>query len=212
MLAQFTTNFAGYGLSWQLPTLTAALGFAALPRNQLLNIPPAAASVLGIVAVGHFALARAWLPRPALVLALGAATALFFALLATLDNSRVGVYVACVLGTACYSVWFIPFWAWRSATLPAGATGAAFGLALQNCVGQVGGVVAPQLFREKYADDGYRLPFAVCAGMAGAAWIFTAAGWMLTRGLEADVRRVRRLRLRLAAERQGRVYKGEAPC
>ncbi|KAL5338632.1 hypothetical protein BJX70DRAFT_366312 [Aspergillus crustosus] len=42
-------NIAGYGLSWQLPTITTSLGFAGLPQNQLVNIPPAAATVIGII-------------------------------------------------------------------------------------------------------------------------------------------------------------------
>lgn len=204
MISQFMTNFAGYGLSWQLPTITTDLGFAGLPRNQLLNIPPAACSVLGIIAAGWL-LKRAYIPRPALVLSLGTMTLVFFILLATL-NSKVAIYIACVLGTTFYSVWFIPFWSWRSATLT-GATGAAFGLAFQNCIGQVGGVIAPQLFLTRYAYNGYKLPFAVCSGMAGGAWLFTAWGWYLTRRLENEVKNVRRLRI--SAEREGEIYVGE---
>lgn len=204
MVSQFMTNFAGYGLSWQLPTITTDLGFAGLPRNQLLNIPPAACSVLGIIAAGWL-LKRAYIPRPAFVLLLGTLTLVFFTLLDTL-SSNVAIYIACVLGTTFYSVWFIPFWSWRSATLT-GATGAAFGLAFQNCFGQVGGVIAPQLFLTKYAYNGYKVPFAVCAAMAGGAWLFTAWGWYLTRRLEQDVKNVRRLRL--SAERAGEIYVGE---
>lgn len=44
MLNQLLINLGGYGLSWYLPTITTNLGFAGLPRNQLLNIPPAAVS------------------------------------------------------------------------------------------------------------------------------------------------------------------------
>lgn len=204
MISQFLTNFAGYGLSWQLPTITTDLGFAGLPRNQLLNIPPAACSVLGIVAAGWL-LKKAYITRPAFILSLGTMTLVFFILLATLSN-KVGIYVACVLGTTSYSVWFIPFWSWRSATL-SGATGAAFGLAFQNCIGQVGGVIAPQLFRSRYAHNGYKIPFAVCAAMTGGAWLFTAWGWYLTRNLESDIRRVRRLRI--SAEKQGQIYEEE---
>lgn len=204
MISQFMTNFAGYGLSWQLPTITTDLGFASLPRNQLLNIPPAACSVLGILAAG-WVLRNAYVPRPAFVLALGTLTLIFFVLLATL-RSEVGIYVSCVLGTASYAVWFIPFWSWRSATLT-GATGAAFGLAFQNCVGQVGGVISPQLFRSRYAYNGYKTPFAVCAAMTGGAWLFTVMGWYLTWTLEKDVRRVRKLRNE--AEEQGEIYTGE---
>lgn len=205
MTAQFMTNFAGYGLSWQLPTITTDLGFASLPRNQLLNLPPAACSVLGIIAAGWI-LGRGYIARPALVLTLGTLTLIFFALLATL-TAKVAVYASCVLGTAFYSTWFIPFWAWRSATLT-GATGAAFGLAFQNCVGQVGGVVAPQLFRERYARGGYRTPFAVCAAMTGGAWLFTVWGWYMTRGLERDVRRVRRRWVKAAGGSGGEMGAG----
>lgn len=204
MVSQFMTNFAGYGLQWQLPTITTDLGFASLPRNQLLNIPPAGCSVLGIVAAGWL-LRRAYLPRPAFVLGLGTGQLIFFVLLATL-RSKVRIYLACVLGTMFYSVWFIPFWAWRSATLR-GATGAAFGLAFQNCIGQVGGVIAPQLFLDRYAYNGYKTPFAVMSAMVGGAWLLTAWTWYATRTLEAEVRRVRKARNE--AEGRGVVYTGE---
>jgi len=60
-------------------------------------------------------------------------------------SSKAGIYVACIFGTAFYSLYFIPFWALRSASLR-GSTGTAFTLGFQNCVGQIGGVVGPQLF------------------------------------------------------------------
>lgn len=198
------TNFAGYGLQWQLPTITTDLGFASLPRNQLLNIPPAGCAVLGIIAAGWL-LRKAYIPRPAFVISLGTGQLIFFVLLATL-SSKIGIYISCVLGTMFYSVWFIPFWSWRSGTLT-GATGAAFGLAFQNCIGQVGGVIAPQLFLERYAYNGYKVPFAVMSAMVGGAWLMTAWNWYLTRDLEADVRRVRKLRNE--AEDRGEVYIGE---
>lgn len=204
MISQFMTNFAGYGLQWQLPTITTDLGFAGLPRNQLLNIAPAACSVLGIVIAGWL-LRRAFVPRPGLVISLGSGQLIFFVLLATLSN-KIGIYISCVLGIMFYSVWFIPFWSWRSATL-SGATGAAFGLAFQNCIGQVGGVIAPQLFLAKYAYNGYKTPFAVMSVMVGGAWLLTAWNWYLTRELEADVRRVKKLRNE--AEERGEVYAGE---
>lgn len=67
MLSQTLVNLGGYGLSWYLPTITTNLGFAGLPRNQLLNIPPAAASVLGTVFAGWF-LTKAILTRPQFIM------------------------------------------------------------------------------------------------------------------------------------------------
>lgn len=160
--------------------------------------------MLGIIAAGWL-LRKAYIPRPAFVISLGTGQLIFFVLLATL-SSKIGIYISCVLGTMFYSVWFIPFWSWRSGTLT-GATGAAFGLAFQNCIGQVGGVIAPQLFLERYAYNGYKVPFAVMSAMLGGAWLMTAWNWYLTRDLEADVRRVRKLRNE--AEDRGEVYIGE---
>jgi hypothetical protein len=67
MLSQTLVNLGGYGLSWYLPTITTNLGFATLPRNQLLNIPPAAASVLSIIFAGWF-LKQAILTRPQFIM------------------------------------------------------------------------------------------------------------------------------------------------
>ncbi|PSN59479.1 permease of the major facilitator superfamily [Corynespora cassiicola Philippines] len=204
MLSQFLVNLGGYALSWQLPTVTTSLGYAGLPRNQLLNIPPAAATVLSIVFAGWF-LKQAYITRPAFILIILNLALVFFVLLAC-PVSNAAVYVSCVLGTTFYSVYFIPFWAWRSSSL-VGTTGTAFSLGFQNCIGQVGGVVAPQLFQQKYAYNGYKTSFAICAAAIGAGVAANCWTWWVTRGLEREVKRVRRLRKK--AEREGRVFVGQ---
>ena len=204
MLNQLLINLGGYGLSWYLPTITTNLGFAGLPRNQLLNIPPAAASVLAIIGAGLL-LDRAYVTRPVFTQPIMAGCVICFVLFFTI-SSKVGIYVACVLGTMFYSVYFIPFWAWRSSTLR-GMTGSAFALAFQSCVGQVGGVVGPQLFRSKWAHNGYKTSFGICAAAIIVAWAFNLLTWWLTRHVEQDVRRIRRLRI--MAEKEGAVYNGD---
>ncbi|CAG8977545.1 hypothetical protein HYALB_00012351 [Hymenoscyphus albidus] len=204
MLSQLLINLGGYGLQWQLPTVTTSLGFAGLPRNQLLNIPPAAATVLAIIFAGWF-LKRAYITRPAMIMGICTSALVFFIILAS-TTERVPVYIAVVFGTMFYSVFFIPFWAWRSSTLT-GTTGTAFTLAFQSCVGQVGGVVGPQLFQEKYAYNGYKVPFAICAAAIGLSGVTSAWTWFLTRNVEWDVLRVRRLRIK--AEREGCVFTGD---
>jgi hypothetical protein len=153
-------------LQWWLPTITTDLGFATLPRNQLLNIPPAAASVLAIILAGNL-LKRAYVTRPAFTQPIMAGMVVMFILFFTV-NSRGGIYVACVLGTMFYAVYFIPFWAWRSSSLK-GMTGTAFTLAFQSCVGQVGGVIGPQLFREEFGPR-YRVSFGICAAAVICGW------------------------------------------
>ncbi|KAB8231253.1 major facilitator superfamily domain-containing protein [Aspergillus alliaceus] len=202
MLSQVLVNFSGYALTWELPTITTSLGFAGLPRNQLLNIPPSAAAVLAIIFSGWF-LKKAYLTRPAYTMFCIMGPMLLFFILLTVLKSRVGIYISCVLGNMFYAVYFIPFWAWRTSSLK-GTTGAAFTLAFQSCVGQIGGVIGPQLFQSRFAYNGYKTPFAICAGVVGAACLANLWTWWLTRNVEWDVRRIRRLRIK--EEKQGRIY------
>jgi len=109
MFSQLLLNLGGYGLNWWLPTITTNLGFAGLPRNQLLNIPPAAAAVISIIVVGLL-LDRAYLTRPAFLQPILVGVVICFILIFTITN-KVGIYIACIFGNMFYSVYFIPFWA-----------------------------------------------------------------------------------------------------
>jgi hypothetical protein len=71
-------------------------------------------------------------------------------------------------------------------------------------VGQVGGVIGPQLFQSRYAYNGYKVPFAICATAIGLGWVANVWTWWLTRNVEFDVKRIRRLRIK--AEKSGRVF------
>lgn len=126
---------------------------------------------------------------------------LFFTL-----SSRIGLYIACILGTMFTQSYFIPFWSWRSATL-SGSTGTAFTLGLQNALGQVGTVTAPQLFQQKWAYNGYKQSFAIAAAGTVAAFFANLMTWWLTRNTEYDVMRVRRLIRR--AKKEGKVFHGD---
>lgn len=71
-------------------------------------------------------------------------------------------------------------------------------------MGQVGGVIGPQLFQSKYAHNGYKVPFAICAAAIGLGGVASGWTWWLTRNVEWDVLRIRRLRIQ--AEKEGRVF------
>lgn len=120
MAIHFTINMAGYALSWQLPTITTDLGYAGLPRNQLLNIPPAAGSVLTIIFAGWF-LRQAYLTRPMFIMIINVIVLVFFGILAGVSN-KAAIYSAIVVGDSIRAAFFIPFFTWRSSTL-SGATG-----------------------------------------------------------------------------------------
>ena len=201
MLSQALVNLGGYALNWYLPTITTSLGFAKLPRNQLLNIPPSVAAVGGIIFSAFF-LRRALIPRPAYIMIIMVGMIICFVLFFTV-SARGGIYVACIFGTMFYQMYFIPFWAWRSSTLK-GSTGAAFTLGFQNCVGQVGGVVAPQIFLQKWAHNRYKNSFAIAASAIIAAGFSNMLTWWLTRNVELDVLRIAQLRRK--AKKEGRVF------
>lgn len=56
-------------------------------------------------------------------------------------------------------------------------------------LGQIGGVIGPQLLQSRFAHDGYETPFSICAAFVSASWFFTLLTWWLTRTNENDVQR-----------------------
>jgi len=60
------------------------------------------------------------------------------------------------------------------------------------------------LFQSRYAYNGYVVPFSICAAAIGAGWIASGWTWYLTRNVEWDVRRIRKLRIK--SEKEGRMF------
>ncbi|KAF2795750.1 high-affinity nicotinic acid transporter [Melanomma pulvis-pyrius CBS 109.77] len=204
MLSQTLVNLGGYALTWYLPTIITNLGFAGLPRNQLLLLPPAGAALSGLIFSAWF-MGRAWIVRPAYIMFIMSGMVICFVLFFSIHN-RVGIYIACVLGNLFYQSYFPAFWAWRSATL-SGSTGTAFTLGLQSGIAQLGGVVGPQLFQSKWAHNGYKTSFGIAASFLFAGWVSNLWTWWLTRNTEYDVMRVRRLAN--TARKEGRTNFGD---
>ena len=198
-LSQTLVNLGGYSLTWYLPTIITNLGFATLPKNQLLNIPPAFVAILGLIFSAWF-ISRAYIVRPAYIMIIMSGMVVCFVLFFTLKN-RVGLYIACILGSLFYQSYFIPFWAWRSATL-VGTTGTALTYGVQSGIAQLGGVVGPQLFQSRWAYNGYKNSFAIAASCIAAGWLANIWTWYLTRNTEYDVLRVQRKAIK--ARREGR--------
>jgi hypothetical protein len=67
-------------------------------------------------------------------------------------------------------------------------------------------VIGPQLFQERYAHNGYKVSFGVCAAAIGSSWLANVWTWYLTHDNEEDIKRVRRLRIK--ANRDGKVWAG----
>jgi nitrate/nitrite transporter NarK len=152
----------------------------------------------------QFVLSRAWIPRPAFaMLTIFLLSCVYAIFVGTQD--RGAVYAACVLGQTITQSFFLPFWSWRSSSLK-GTTGTAFAFGLQSGVGQLGGVIGPQIFLSRYAPT-YRVPFGVCLACIVGALLAAAVCWYLTREVEAEVQRVHRGRLK--AHREGKLFNGQ---
>jgi hypothetical protein len=66
MFCQTFMNLALAAFNWYLPTIITNFGFVGLPTNQLLNIPPIAAGIFGIIFSSWFQ-SRGFVVRPAYV-------------------------------------------------------------------------------------------------------------------------------------------------
>lgn len=88
-----------------------------------------------------------------------------------------------------------------------GTTGTAFAYGLQSGVGQLGGVIGPQIFRAKYAANGYKVSYGICCASVGISFCAAVWSWWLTSDLEREVRRVHLERIR--AKKEGKLFVGE---
>lgn len=88
-----------------------------------------------------------------------------------------------------------------------GSTGAAFAIGLQSSVAQLGAVVGPQFFPSKWAHNRYRNSYIVGLAITLTALLTNLWTWWLTRNIERQTQRVRRLTLK--ARKEGKAYTGE---
>ncbi|KAJ5492113.1 Major facilitator superfamily domain general substrate transporter [Penicillium expansum] len=181
--SQMLINLGMYALQWYLPTLTTSFGFTKLPANQLLNIPPAATGIIGVV-LGALVLRQVSFSKPIQLMVYNAGIIIAFILFFVVSAAP-GLYVACMLGTFFVNIYYIPFISWRSATMR-GATGTAFAWGLQNSIGQLGGVIGPQLFQSKWAYNRYKTSFGIALAGVITAIASNLACWWWTKKQEEE--------------------------
>jgi hypothetical protein len=193
--ATFTVGTSG--VRFYQPTVIANLGFTTIARAQLLNLPISILSLVVIGVTGMFA-DNGKLPRPVYPLGVFAVVLACYGVLVAYPSNG-AVYAATLIGNAFTSAFFPLMWPWRVQTTSR-ATGSAFSIGFVNSYGQIGGAVGPQIFRQQFAPR-YKESFASAMGLVGACAIVTSITWWVTRGTEAETRRLKRARVR--AERQG---------
>lgn len=194
--ATFTVGTSG--VRFYQPTVIANLGFTTIARAQLLNLPISLLSLVVIGLTGAMADNNPRVPRPVYPLSVFAVVLACYGVLVAYP-SNAAVYAATMVGNAFTAAFFPLMWPWRVQTTSR-ATGSAFSIGFVNSYGQIGGAVGPQIFREAYAPR-YKESFAAAMGLVGACAVVTLATWWVTRGTEAETRRLKRARIE--ADRKG---------
>ena len=75
-----------------------------------------------------------------------------------------------------------------------GSTGAAFAIALQTSIAQVGGIVSPQMFRSQFKHNGYKVPFGICVGTILLSAFTNGLNWYLTKDIERELHQASRMK------------------
>ncbi|GJN89563.1 hypothetical protein Rhopal_002550-T1 [Rhodotorula paludigena] len=168
----------GYGIGLVLPQIVKDMGFVDSAATNLLQIPPAAATIVFLFICSEL-LRRRLINAFPLVIAMWLLVIVGYILL--LKISAPGVrYFAVTLVTAAAGVIYPCLWPRRIQALR-GTAGAALGIGLHNASAQLSGILGPQLFRSDYAPRYINSFIAACV-LVGAAIVFALPLWYLLDG------------------------------
>lgn len=170
---------------------------SSIAESQLLTIPSAVLPMF-LIALSSYLTNRKHVPYPVVALAYMITTLACYGAIYTYPNIG-GVYAATIIAASASLAWFSTMWPWRLQTTSR-ATGSAFAIAFSNSLGQIGTVVGPQIFRQKYAPR-YTTSFGVAMGFSAICILSIAWTWWVTRATERQTRQIRKLRI--AAAKRG---------
>ncbi|GAA5893181.1 hypothetical protein JCM8208_004367 [Rhodotorula glutinis] len=168
----------GYGISLVLPQVVSDMGFVGSAATNLLQLPPAAFTILFLLFCSEV-LRRKLVNAFPLVLGMFSLVIVGYILLLKVDAPG-GRYVAVVLVTSAAGVIYPCLWPRRIQALR-GTAGAALGIGLHNASAQLSGLLGPQLFRSDYAPR-YVNSFIAASVLIGAAMIALVPLWWLLDG------------------------------
>jgi heme A synthase len=173
------------------------LGRRSIAESQLLTIPSSVLPMF-LIALSSYLTNRKGVPYPLVALAYMITTLACYGVIYTYPNTG-GVYAATTIAASASLAWFSTMWPWRLQTTSR-ATGSAFAIAFSNSLGQIGTVVGPQIFRQKYAPR-YTTSFGVAMGFSAICILSIAWTWWATRVTERQTREIRKMRI--AAAKRG---------
>ncbi|GAA5822149.1 hypothetical protein JCM11251_004873 [Rhodosporidiobolus azoricus] len=171
----------GYGVSLVLPQVVKDMGFVGSAATNLLQIPPAAATVLFLFICSEL-LRRKLVNAFPLVIFMDLLVIVGYIILQTVKAPGVR-YFAITLLTASAGVIYPCLWPRRIQAIR-GTAGAALGIGLHNASAQLSGILGPQLFRIDYAPR-YLNSYLAASIMIGAVILLLFPLWYL---MDGDIR------------------------
>ncbi|GAA6004853.1 hypothetical protein JCM10207_008428 [Rhodosporidiobolus poonsookiae] len=183
----------GYGIGLVLPQVVKDMGFVDSASTNLLQIPPAAATILFLFFCSEL-LRRKWINAFPLVISMELTVIVGYILLQTVKAPGVRYFAATLL-TAAAGVVYPCLWPRRVQALR-GTAGAALGIGLHNASAQLSGILGPQLFRTDYAPR-YLKSFLAASIMIAAVIVLLFPLWWL---IDGDISRSAFLRRRVQAQ------------
>ncbi len=185
-------NLGTYGLAFWLPSIIQEFGLGAPQTAPLLSVPSAAMAVFSGIAFSYL-VDRAYFPSGYLVFASLVVSLISFIIMTTVQLKPV-IYAFIIVATLSSAADNTVMSSWMTLTLE-GSSQIGFAFAFSNSLGQLGGIIGPQIFRARYAPT-YTVPYAVCLAFLGLAMIIVTFIWFKTKNVTYKLMRERRQRLK----------------
>lgn len=181
-----------YGLLFWLPSIIQSFGITSSTTSPLMTIPSSAAAVFSGIFFSY-SVDLAWyspamLTNCSMIVSIGA-----FIVLAIVTNKAV-LYAFIIIATVSSSANGASVISWMAHTLK-GSSEVGFNYAFSNAVAQLGGIIGPQIYREKYAPR-YVVSYVVSLVFIAAGLVLNAALWWLTRNTMSKVIQDKKKRLK----------------
>ncbi|GAA5854619.1 hypothetical protein JCM8547_004912 [Rhodosporidiobolus lusitaniae] len=177
-LAWVLQAVGGYGVSLVLPQVVKDMNFVGSAATNLLQIPPAAATILFLFICSEL-LRRKKINAFPLAIINDLIVIVGLILLIKVDKPGVK-YFAITLLTASAGVIYPILWP-RRVQCFRGSAGAALGIGLHNASAQLSGLLGPQLFRSDYAPT-YEKSYIAASIMVAAVILLLLPLWYLLDG------------------------------
>ncbi|GAA6053856.1 hypothetical protein JCM3770_004750 [Rhodotorula araucariae] len=168
----------GYGIGLVLPQIVKDMGFAGSAATNLLQLPPAAFTILFLFGCSEL-LRRKLVNAFPLTICMLLLVIVGYIVLLKVDAPG-GRYTAVVLVTSAAGVIYPCLWPRRVQALR-GTAGAALGIGLHNASAQLSGLLGPQLFRSDYAPR-YTNSFIAASVLIACAILALLPLWWLLDG------------------------------